>query len=113
MAALGIYGLMAYLVGRRTHEVGVRMALGARQSDVFRWVLRTGMSLALMGVAVGFLISLAMPKLVAASFPGFHVHAGWILAGTPLAVTLVALASCYLPARRASQVDPMVALRYE
>jgi predicted permease len=113
MASVGIYGLIAYLVRRRTHEMGVRMALGARQSDVFRLVLRGAMSLALTGVALGFVISLALPKLVAASFSGFHVHATWIVAGTPLAVTLVALASCYLPARRASRVDPMAALRYE
>ena len=113
MAAIGIYGLIAYLVGRRTHEMGVRMALGARRSEVFRLVLRSAMSVALTGVAAGSLISLALPRLVAASFPGFHVHAAWIVAGTPLAVTLVALASCYLPARRASHVDPVVALRYE
>jgi putative ABC transport system permease protein len=113
MAAIGIYGLIAYLVGRRTHEIGVRMALGARRSEVFRLVLRSAMSVALTGVAAGSLLSLALPRLVAASFPGFHVHAGWIVAGTPLAVMLVALASCYLPARRASRVDPMMALRYE
>jgi putative ABC transport system permease protein len=113
MAAVGIYGLIAYLVGRRTHEMGVRMALGARQRDVFRLVLRNAMSVALTGIAVGFLISLALPRLVAASFTGFHVRAAWIVAGTPLAVTLVALVSCYLPARRASHVDPMTALRYE
>jgi len=100
-------------VGRRTHEIGVRMALGAPRSEVFRLVLRSAMSVALTGVAAGSLISLALPRLVAASFPGFHVHAAWIVAGTPLAVTLVALASCYLPARRASHVDPVVALRYE
>jgi putative ABC transport system permease protein len=113
MAAVGIYGLIAYLVGRRTHEIGVRMALGARRSEVFRLVLRNAMSMALTGVAIGFLISLALPRLVVASFSGFHVRAAWILAGAPLAVTLVALASCYTPARRASRVDPMVALRYE
>jgi putative ABC transport system permease protein len=113
MAAVGTYGLISYLVGRRTHEIGVRMALGAPRSEVFRLVLRSAMSVALTGVAAGSLVSLALPKLVAASFPGFHVHAGWIVAGTPLAVTLAALASCYLPARRASQVDAMVALRYE
>jgi putative ABC transport system permease protein len=113
MAAIGIYGLIAYLVGRRTHEIGVRMALGARRSEVFRLVVRSAMSVALTGVAAGLLISLALPRLVAAIFPGFHVQAAWIVAGTPLAVTLVALASCCLPARRASRVDPLVALRYE
>jgi len=113
LAAIGIYGLIAYLVGRRTHEIGVRMALGARRSDVLRLVLRSAMSVALTGVAAGFVISLALPRLVASGFHGFHVHAAWIVAGTPLAVTLVALASCYLPARRAARVDPLVALRYE
>jgi len=113
MAAVGIYGLIAYLVGRRTHEIGVRMALGARRSEVFRLVLRSAMSVALSGVAAGSLISLALPRLVAASFTGFHVHAAWIVIGTPLAVAFVAFAACYLPARRASRLDPMVALRYE
>ena len=77
MAAVGIYGLIGYLVGRRTHELGVRMALGARRSEVFRLVLRNAMSMALTGVAIGFLISLALPRLVVASFSGFHVRAAW------------------------------------
>jgi putative ABC transport system permease protein len=113
MAAIGIYGLLAYLVGQRTHEIGVRMALGARPSEVLGLIMRGAMSLALSGVAVGFLVSLGLPPLFAASFTGFDVHSGWVLTGTPLAVILVALASCYVPARRAAKVDPMVALRYE
>jgi putative ABC transport system permease protein len=113
MAAIGIYGLLAYLVGQRTHEIGVRMALGARPSEVLGLIMRGAMSLALSGVAVGFLISVGLPRLFAASFTGYHVHSGWVLTGTPLAVILVALTSCYLPARRATKVDPMVALRYE
>ena len=113
MAAVGIYGLLAYLVSRRTHELGVRMALGARRGDVLLLVLRNSMSLVLAGVGIGFLVSLAMPRLVAAAFSGFHVHSGWILVATPLIVILVGVASCYLPARKASRVDPMTALRYE
>ena len=113
MAAIGIYGLLAYLVGQRTHEIGVRMALGARPSEVLGLIIRGAMSLALSGVAVGFVVSLALPRLFAASFTGFHVHSRWILTGTPLAVILVALVSCYWPARRATKVDPLVALRYE
>jgi predicted permease len=113
MAAVGIYGLIAYLVGRRTHELGVRMALGARRREVLLLVLRGSMPMLLAGVGLGFLISLAMPRLVSASFQDFHVRSGWILAGTPVTVLLVALASCYFPARRASKVEPTVALRCE
>ena len=113
MAAVGIYGLIAYLVGRRTHELGVRMALGARRREVLALVLRSSMPMVLAGVATGFLISLAMPGLITASFQDFHVHSGWILAGTPVAVLLVAVASCFFPARRASRVEPTVALRCE
>lgn len=113
MAAVGIYGLIAYLVGRRTHELGVRMALGARRREVLLLVLRGSMPMLLAGVGLGFLISLAMPRLVSASFQDFHVRSGWILAGTPVTVLLVALASCYFPARKASRVEPTVALRCE
>ncbi len=114
MAAVGIYGLIAYLVGRRTHEVGLRMALGARSSEVFRLVLFSSLRMVLAGVGLGFLISLIMPRLVKASFEGMHMdHSNWLVAMTPLAVILVSLAACYIPARRASKVDPIVALRYE
>src|SRR5579859_1158054 len=113
MAAVGIYGLLAYLVGQRTQEFGVRMALGAGRGEILRLVLRNAMSLALIGAGVGFLISLALPRLFAASFNGFHVSSGMILIGAPLVELLVAVASCYLPARRATKVDPIEALRYE
>jgi putative ABC transport system permease protein len=114
MAAVGIYGLIAYLVGRRTHEVGVRMALGARSREVLLRVLCGSMRMALSGVGLGFLICLAMPRLVMSNFQDLHMsHSNWILAGTPLAVILVALVACYFPARRASKVDPMAALRHE
>ncbi|HXJ91379.1 MAG TPA: ABC transporter permease [Terriglobia bacterium] len=114
MAAVGIYGLIAYLAGRRTHEVGVRMALGARRREVLLLVLGGSMRMVLAGVGVGVLISLTMPHLVAASFEGIHMaHSNLILAATPLAVMLVALAASYVPARRASRVDPVTALRCE
>ena len=114
MAAVGIYGLIAYLVGRRTHEVGVRMALGARSREVLLLVLLGSMRMVLVGVGLGFVASLTMPRLIAASFQDVHMsHSGWILAATPLTVILVALAACYIPARRASKVDPVAALRFE
>jgi len=114
MAAVGIYGLIAYLVGRRVHEVGVRMALGASKRQVLLMVLRGSMRMLLVGVGIGFLVSLGLPRLITAAFQDVHMtYRNWILAATPLAVILVALASCYLPARRAAKVDPNVALRYE
>jgi predicted permease len=113
MAAVGIYGLLAYLVEQRTHEIGIRMALGARGSEVLRLVFRNAMTMVLLGVGIGFVVSLALPSLFSASFNDFHVRSFWVLALTPCAVILVSLAACYLPARRAARVDPIVALRYE
>lgn len=114
IAAVGIYGLIAYLVGRRTHEVGVRKALGASSQEVLTLVLLGSMRVVFVGVGLGFMASLAMPRLVMASFEGVHMnHSSWILAGTPLTVILVALVACYIPARRASKVDPLAALRFE
>jgi putative ABC transport system permease protein len=114
IAAVGIYGLIAYLVGRRTHEVGVRKALGASSREVLTLVLLGSMRMVFVGVGLGFIASLAMPRLVMASFEGAHMnHSSWILAGTPLTVILVALVACYIPARRASKVDPLAALRFE
>jgi putative ABC transport system permease protein len=114
MAAVGIYGLIAYLVGRRRHELGVRMALGAQRREVLLLVLRNSAPMIFAGVGIGSLVGLAMPRLVNASFQGVvSVHSGWIVAGTPLIVLLVALVSCFFPARRASRVEPTVALRCE
>jgi putative ABC transport system permease protein len=113
MAAIGIYGLLAYLVGQRTHEFGVRMALGAGRGEIVRLVIRGSMFLVVIGTGIGFVISLALPRLFAASFNNFHVASGLILTAAPLAVMFVALVSCYVPARRATRVDPMVALRHE
>jgi putative ABC transport system permease protein len=113
MAAIGIYGLLAYLVGQRTHEIGIRMALGARRGEILRMVIRNAMTLVITGIAIGFAASLALPNLFAASFTGYHVRSAWILMGTPVVVMVVALVSCAIPARRASKVDPLMALRYE
>ena len=113
MAAVGIYGLLAYLVGQRTNEFGIRMALGAPKSEILRLVIRNAMVLIVIGTGIGFLVSLALPALFTASFNGFHVSSGLILIVAPVVVMLVALVSCSIPARRATKVDPLVALRYE
>ena len=90
------------------------MALGASRHEVLLMVLRGSMRMVLAGVAFGLLASLTLPRLVAATFQDVRMtYHNWILAGTPLAIILVALASSYLPARRAAKVDPMVALRHE
>jgi len=113
LAAVGIYGVMSYAVGQRVHEIGVRMALGARAVDVLALVLRQGLTLALMGIAIGLMgavwITEVMKSLLFAVSPNdpptFAIVSALLLA--------VAVATAYIPARRATKVDPMVALRYE
>ena len=113
LAAVGIYGVMAYMVSQRTHELGVRMALGARQSDVLKMIIRQGMGLTAIGLGVGSLGAWFLMRAMTAML--FEVSANdlSIFAGVPAALALVALFACYLPARRATKVDPMVALRGE
>jgi putative ABC transport system permease protein len=113
LAAIGIYGLIAYSVGQRTHEIGIRMALGARSPDVLRMVLRDGIKLAVMGGAVGFVMALPLPKIFAAIFFDLHVHEPRLYFIVPAAVLTVAVVATYIPARRAARVDPMRALRQE
>jgi putative ABC transport system permease protein len=113
MAACGIFGVLSYLVGQRTHEMGIRLALGAEPNQPLRLVIRNGMTLVGIGTGIGFLVALVLPKLLAAGFQTFHVQAAWVLALAPLILVGVGCAACYVPARRAMRVDPMVALRYE
>jgi putative ABC transport system permease protein len=113
LAAMGLYGVVAYIVRSRTHEIGIRLALGAELRQVEGLFVFRGLKLALTGVLVGLLAALAAGYLVAGFIYGVKPYDPLCLAASAAAVTAVALLACYIPARRASKVDPMVALRYE
>jgi predicted permease len=113
LSCIGIYGVISYLVGERTHEIGVRMALGARHSDVLRLVLGQGAKMALIGVAIGIAFALGLTRLMSNQIFGVTAHDPLTFTGVALVLISVALAACYIPARRAMQVDPIVALHYE
>ena len=113
LAAVGLYAAVAYLVNRRTHELGIRMALGARRSDVLRLVLAQGLRLGGAGAAVGLAGALAASRLMARFIYGVALTDALSYLASILVAVSVALAACYFPARRATKVDPLVALRYE
>jgi predicted permease len=113
LACIGLYGLLSYEVARRTREIGIRMALGAQQRDVLRLVVGQGILLALVGAAVGIGAAMGVTRYMASMLYDVHANDPATIAGVAILLTLVALAACYIPARRATRVDPMVALRYE
>jgi putative ABC transport system permease protein len=113
LAIVGLYGLMVYSVTQRVHEIGIRMALGAGSGDVLRMVLAQGLKLTLSGVVVGVLASLALGRILSGFLFGVSPADPTTILGVAALLILVALFASYLPARRAVQVDPMVALRYE
>ena len=113
LAAIGLYGVMAYSVAQRTNEIGIRVALGARPHDVLRMIFREGLMLALPGVAVGILLAGGLARVVSASLVEVHPGDPAIYAAAAVFTVFITLCAAATPARRASRVDPMVALRYE
>jgi putative ABC transport system permease protein len=111
LATIGIYGVMSYGVAKRTQELGVRMALGARRTQVVGMVLRQGMRTTAIAIVIGLAASFAATRVLEAELFGVSATDPLTFAVVPLALILIALAACYVPARRASRVDPVVALR--
>ena len=113
LTAIGLFGVIAYVVSQRTHEIGIRMALGARQTDVMRLVMRQGIYVTAIGLVIGLAGALAATRLLAPLLYGIGANDPATLAGVAAALVAIAMLACYLPARRATRVEPAVALRYE
>jgi putative ABC transport system permease protein len=113
LAGLGIYGVISYMVGERTHEIGIRIALGAERSNILRMILRQGLGLAIAGAVVGLVCALIVSRLMAGLLYGVRPTDPLTFLSVALLLMSVALLACYIPARRAMRVAPMVALRHE
>ena len=113
LAVIGLYALNAYTVARRTREIGIRMALGADASSTLRMILGEGLKVTMVGIAAGLLPAILLGKVLAGFLYDIRSLDPLVLASAPLLLALVALLACYVPARRAARVDPMIALRYE
>ena len=113
MTAIGLFGVIAYMVSQRTHEIGVRMALGARQSDVMKMVMGQGLRLTAIGLGIGFVAAFGASRLLSPLLYGIGANDPVTMTAVAMGLAAIALTACYLPARKAMSVDPSVALRYE
>jgi putative ABC transport system permease protein len=113
LAAIGIYGLIAYSVGQRTHEIGIRMAMGARNQDILQMIFREGLKMTVIGAAIGLALSIPLPEVFEAMLSDTHVHEPSLYFLVPIVILGVATMATYIPARWAARVDPMNALRQE
>jgi putative ABC transport system permease protein len=113
LSVIGVYGVISYVTGQRTHEVGIRMAIGAQRSDVLTLVLRQGLTLVAIGLAIGLAFSFAATRFLSSLLYQISSIDPATFAGVSLLLVAVAAIACYLPARRATQVDPLIALRHE
>ena len=113
LALVGLYAVKAYLVARRTREIGIRMALGSTPADVLRLVLKEGLGLTVAGLAIGFVVAVGIGRLVGSMLYEVNPFDPVVFGAAPVLLALSALAACYLPARRATRIPPVVALRTE
>jgi putative ABC transport system permease protein len=113
LVTIGVYSVLAYTTARRTHEIGIRMALGAEGAEVQRMVIRMGLKLVALGVGIGLIVTVAIGRVIATQLWGVSAYDPWTLVCVPALLLITGILACWLPARRAAGVDPLVALRYE